>query len=41
MDWIVAAFASAVFAGLVSILAKLGLKTTDSDVATAFERPWF
>ncbi|MDO4182154.1 MAG: EamA family transporter [Coriobacteriia bacterium] len=35
MNWIVAAAASAFFAGIVSILAKLGVKTTDSDVATA------
>ncbi len=33
--WIVFAFASAVFAGLVSILAKCGIKQTDSNVATA------
>ncbi len=33
--WIAAAFASALFAGVVSILAKCGIKTTDSDVATA------
>ncbi|MBR0406377.1 MAG: EamA family transporter [Eggerthellaceae bacterium] len=33
--WIVAACASALFAGLVSVLGKLGLQTTDSDVATA------
>ena len=33
--WIAAAFASAFFAGIVSILAKCGIKTTDSDVATA------
>ncbi len=30
-----AAFASALFAGIVSVLAKCGIKTTDSDVATA------
>ena len=35
MSWILAAFASAFFAGIVSILAKCGIKTTDSDVATA------
>lgn len=35
MSWIVAAILSAVFAGIVSILAKLGIQTTDSDVATA------
>lgn len=33
--WLVAAFASALFAGIVSILAKCGIKTIDSDVATA------
>ena len=33
--WRVAAFASALFAGIVSILAKCGIKTIDSDVATA------
>ena len=35
MSWILAACASAFFAGVVSVLAKLGVKTTDSDVATA------
>lgn len=35
MSWIVAAFASAFFAGITSILAKCGIKQTDSDVATA------
>ena len=33
--WLVAALASALFAGIVSILAKCGIKTIDSDVATA------
>ncbi len=33
--WMAAAFASALFAGIVSVLAKCGIKTTDSDVATA------
>ena len=33
--WIVMAALSAVFAGLTSILAKCGIKNTDSDVATA------
>lgn len=33
--WLVAAFASALFAGIVSILAKCDIKTIDSDVATA------
>lgn len=35
MFWIVSAVLSAVFAGLTSILAKCGIKKTDSDVATA------
>ena len=35
MIWIVAAILSAVFAGLTSILAKCGIKKTDSDLATA------
>lgn len=34
--WIVFAFASAIFAGLTAILAKGGVKNTDSNVATAF-----
>ena len=33
--WLFAAIASAFFAGLTSILAKCGIKNTDSDVATA------
>ncbi|MCL2148664.1 MAG: EamA family transporter [Methanomassiliicoccaceae archaeon] len=33
--WILFAFASALFAGLTSILAKIGLKGVDSDLATA------
>lgn len=33
--WITAAVLSAVFAGLTSILAKSGIKKTDSDLATA------
>ncbi len=33
--WIIAAIFSAVFAGLTSILAKCGIKKTDSDIATA------
>ena len=33
--WILAAVFSAVFAGLTSILAKCGIKKTDSDLATA------
>lgn len=35
MSWILAAVASAFFAGITSILAKCGLSKTDSDVATA------
>ena len=35
MLWIVAAVFSAVFAGITTILAKCGIKKTDSDVATA------
>ena len=33
--WILLAFASALFAGIMSILAKIGLKDTDSNLATA------
>lgn len=33
--WLIAACASSVFAGLTSILAKCGIKKTDSDAATA------
>lgn len=33
--WIMFAFASAIFAGLTAILAKVGIKDTDSNVATA------
>lgn len=33
--WVLYALASAVFAGLVSILAKIGIKRTDSTLATA------
>ncbi len=33
--WVLFAFGSALFAGLTSVLAKTGIKTTDSDVATA------
>ncbi|MDR1954626.1 MAG: EamA family transporter [Candidatus Methanoplasma sp.] len=33
--WIIFAFASAVFAGLTSVLAKIGLKGVDSNLATA------
>ena len=35
MIWLVMAVLSALFAGLTSILAKCGIKETDSDVATA------
>ena len=35
MLWLVMAVLSAIFAGLTSILAKCGIKKTDSDVATA------
>ena len=35
MIWLMAAILSAVFAGLTSILAKCGIKKTDSDLATA------
>lgn len=35
MSWITAAFASAFFAGITSILAKCGIRHTDSDIATA------
>lgn len=33
--WVAYAFGSALFAGLTSILAKCGIKKTDSNVATA------
>ena len=35
MSWVTAAFASAFFAGITSILAKCGIRHTDSDVAPA------
>lgn len=35
MSWVTTAFASAFFAGITSILAKCGIRHTDSDVATA------
>lgn len=35
MSWVTAAFASAFFAGIISILAKCGIRHTDSDIATA------
>ncbi len=33
--WIIFAFASAVFAGMTAILSKIGIRNTDSNVATA------
>ena len=33
--WIIYAFSSALFAGLTSILAKCGIRKTDSNAATA------
>jgi len=33
--WVLFAFCSAIFAGITAILAKIGVKNTDSDVATA------
>lgn len=33
--WLVAAAGSAIFAGITAVLAKLGIRNTDSDVATA------
>ena len=33
--WIRFAFGSAFFAGITSILAKCGIRKTDSDIATA------
>ena len=35
MIWIIPAMLSALFAGITSVLVKIGVKTTDSDVATA------
>lgn len=35
--WIAYAFGSALFAGLTSILAKCGIKKTDSNAATALK----
>ena len=34
--WIIFAFGSALFAGITAVLAKCGMKDTDSNVATAF-----
>lgn len=33
--WIISAIMSAFFAGVTAVLAKCGIKNTDSDVATA------
>ena len=33
--WLIAACASALFAGVTAVLAKCGIRHTDSDVATA------
>ena len=33
--WVLYAFASALFAGLTAVLAKCGIRKTDSTVATA------
>ena len=33
--WVLFAFGSALFAGLTAVLAKSGIKKTNSDVATA------
>ncbi len=33
--WVLFAFGSALFAGLTAVLAKCGIKKTDSDIATA------
>jgi transporter family protein len=35
MEWLIYAFLSAIFAALVAILAKIGIKNVDSNVATA------
>ena len=35
MDWLLYAFGSAVFAGLTAVLSKIGVRDTDSDLATA------
>lgn len=40
MLWLWMAVFSAVFAGLTAILAKCGIRRTDSDVATARGRRW-
>ena len=33
--WVIYAFGSALFAGLTAVLAKIGIKNTDSNLATA------
>ena len=33
--WLLFAFGSAIFAGMTSILAKVGIRNTDSSIATA------
>ncbi len=35
MEWLLFAFGSAVFAGLTAVLSKIGVRDTDSDLATA------
>lgn len=35
MEWLLFAFGSAVFAGLTAVLSKMGVRDTDSDLATA------
>ena len=35
MEWLLYAFGSAVFAGLTAVLSKIGVRDTDSDLATA------
>lgn len=47
--WVLFAFASAFFAGITAILAKIGIRSTDSNLATAirtiiiliFHGSWF
>lgn len=33
--WVIYAFSAALFAGITSILAKIGIQNTDSNLATA------
>lgn len=40
MTWLYYAAGSSVFAGITAILAKIGIKKTDSDLATALRRSW-